>query len=101
MGFSSRFSNVHESHSKFKFDLCPSALIYVPAAGIFVPLDFDFCPRTLNAVASTRDNQGEPTPFQRFDSLMRSVISVPKAEIDKRQAEYKRQREEARRAKKR
>jgi hypothetical protein len=33
----------------------------------------------------------EPTPFQKFDSLMRSVISVPKAEIDKRQAEYQRQ----------
>ena len=43
----------------------------------------------------------ELTPFQKFDSLMRTVISVPKAEIDKRQAEYQRQREEARRAKKR
>jgi hypothetical protein len=42
----------------------------------------------------------ESTPFQRFDSLMRSVISVPKTEIDKRQADYRRKREELKRAKK-
>ena len=37
-----------------------------------------------------------PTPFEKFDTLMRHVISVPKAEIDKRAAEYKKQRAKAR-----
>jgi hypothetical protein len=34
----------------------------------------------------------EPTPFQRFDALARRVMSVPKAEVDRRGAEAKKQR---------
>jgi hypothetical protein len=34
----------------------------------------------------------EPSPFERFDKLLRRVVSVPKKEIDKREAAYKRQR---------
>ena len=31
----------------------------------------------------------EPTPFQKFHALAQSVISVPKAEIDKWEQEWK------------
>jgi hypothetical protein len=30
------------------------------------------------------------TPFQKMDNLFRAVIAVPKAEIDKREKEWKR-----------
>lgn len=43
--------------------------------------------------------QPEPTPFQKFDALMRRIISVPKAEIDRRTVEAKRARAEKKRAK--
>ena len=33
------------------------------------------------------------TPFQKLESIFRSVIAVPKAEIDRREKEWKRQRE--------
>lgn len=42
----------------------------------------------------------EPEPkseeFQRFEETMRQIVSVPKSEIDKRQAEYEREREQKR-----
>jgi hypothetical protein len=40
--------------------------------------------------------QPEPTPFQRFDTLMRRIVSVPKAEIDRRAVEAKKARQEKR-----
>jgi hypothetical protein len=33
-----------------------------------------------------------PSPFERFDELLRRVVAVPKSELDKREAAYKRQR---------
>jgi hypothetical protein len=33
-----------------------------------------------------------PSPFERFDKLLRRVVAVPKSEIDKRETAYKRQR---------
>jgi len=39
----------------------------------------------------------EPTPFQKFEALTRRVMSVPKAEIDRRQSEYKKKRAEKKR----
>jgi hypothetical protein len=36
----------------------------------------------------------KPTPFQRFDALARQVMSVPKAEIDRRAKEARKEREE-------
>jgi hypothetical protein len=30
------------------------------------------------------------TPFQKMDNLLRAVIAVPKAEIDRREKEWKR-----------
>jgi len=38
----------------------------------------------------------EPTPFQRFDALTRQVMSVPKAEIDKRAEQARKERQERR-----
>jgi hypothetical protein len=38
----------------------------------------------------------EPTPFQKFDALTRQVMSVPKAEIDKRVEKARKEREERR-----
>jgi len=37
--------------------------------------------------------------YQRFESLVRQVVSVPKSEIDKRQAEYDRHRKAAKKRK--
>jgi hypothetical protein len=31
-----------------------------------------------------KPNSYDPTPFQKFDALMRQVVSVPKTELDRR-----------------
>lgn len=36
----------------------------------------------------------EPTPFQKFEALTRRVMSVPKAEIDRRAKAARKQRED-------
>lgn len=40
----------------------------------------------------------EPEPkseeFKRFEEMTRQIVSVPKSEIDRRQAEYEREREQ-------
>jgi hypothetical protein len=38
----------------------------------------------------------DPTPYQRFDALTRGVMSVPKAEIDKRAEKARKERQERR-----
>lgn len=42
----------------------------------------------------------EPEPksdeFKRFEEMTRKIVSVPKSEIDRRQAEYEREREQKR-----
>lgn len=40
------------------------------------------------------------TPFQKMDNLFRAVIAVPKAEIDRREEEWKRGQPKKRRLKK-
>jgi hypothetical protein len=35
-----------------------------------------------------------PTPYQRFDALTRGVMSVPKAEVDKRAEKARKERQE-------
>jgi len=40
------------------------------------------------------------TPFQKLDNLLRAVVAVPKAELDKREKEWKRARSRKKRAKK-
>ncbi len=37
-------------------------------------------------------------PFQKFDTLFRAVMAVPKPEIDRREAEWKKQRARKKRA---
>jgi hypothetical protein len=41
----------------------------------------------------------EPTPFQKFEALTRRVMSVPKAEIDRRATADRKRRQEQKRAK--
>lgn len=41
----------------------------------------------------------EPTPFQRFRTLLQAAVSVPKTEIDRREAEYKKRRKAEKRTK--
>ena len=43
------------------------------------------------------DHHPEPTPFTAFDELARKLMAVPKAELDKAEAEY--QREQAKKPK--
>jgi hypothetical protein len=40
----------------------------------------------------------EPTPFQKFDALMRRIIKVPKAVVDRRAIEDKKERQRQKRA---
>jgi hypothetical protein len=40
------------------------------------------------------------TPFERFKTLLQAAVSVPKSEIDRREAEYKKQRKARKSAKK-
>ena len=40
------------------------------------------------------------TPYQRFEDFARQVLTVPKEEIDKRQAEYDRKRKQKKKLKK-
>jgi hypothetical protein len=37
-------------------------------------------------------SDSQASPSARFHSLLKQVLAVPKAEIDRRQAEYKKQR---------
>jgi hypothetical protein len=39
----------------------------------------------------------QPTPFEKFREFVRKVVSVPKSEIDRREAEYQRERKRIRR----
>jgi hypothetical protein len=38
----------------------------------------------------------EPTPYERMQALATRVLSVPKADVDKREREWKRERAEKR-----
>jgi len=49
-------------------------------------------------VEPSQAKKHEPTPFQRFDTLARQIIKVPKAVVDRRAAKAKIQRERKRRA---
>jgi hypothetical protein len=43
-------------------------------------------------VSKSTEGGAERSPFQKFEALTRAAIAVPKAEIDKREAEYQKQR---------
>ncbi|HTW64896.1 MAG TPA: hypothetical protein VME17_09790 [Bryobacteraceae bacterium] len=40
------------------------------------------------------------TPFQKMDNLFRAVVAVPKAEIDRREQEWQKQRDRNKKRKK-
>ena len=42
----------------------------------------------------------EPDPFERFNAALRKIVSVPKSELQKREAAYKRQRARKKRSSK-
>jgi hypothetical protein len=39
-----------------------------------------------------KTNEAEPTPFDKFAALTKQIVSVPRSEILKREAEYKKAR---------
>ena len=41
-------------------------------------------------------SSGQPTPFEKFREFTRKVVSVPKAEIDRREKAYKKARKQGR-----
>jgi hypothetical protein len=43
--------------------------------------------------ARTSEKSPEPTQFQRFDTLMRRIIKVPKAVVDRRADKAKKERQ--------
>lgn len=43
-------------------------------------------------MSNTNPEPPSPTPFDQFRALVKRVVAVPKPEIDKREAEYKKQR---------
>ena len=47
-----------------------------------------------------KDAASGPSEFQRFRTLLQAAVSVPKSEIDRREAAYKRRRAKEKRAKK-
>jgi len=48
---------------------------------------------------SSRPPSGRLKEFERFEAFAKALISVPKAEIDKRQKEYERQKQRRKRKK--
>jgi hypothetical protein len=47
-------------------------------------------PKPINIRPELADRRDGPDQFEKFDRLFRNVISVPKAEIDKQEAKWKR-----------
>ena len=45
-------------------------------------------------MSDTAPAQPEPTPFQKFDALMRRIVRAPKAEVDRRMEDAKKQRQQ-------
>jgi hypothetical protein len=45
------------------------------------------------------DNHKIETPFEKFRQFTKKIVSVPKAEIDRREAEYKKSRAKVKRRK--
>ena len=43
-------------------------------------------------MSDTNEDKPEPSPFERMTDLAAKVMAVPKAELDRRDAEWKRQR---------
>ena len=56
---------------------------------------FDVAPGPFPCYSSRMSEaKPEPTPFEKLRLIARQILSVPKKEIDRREAEWKRQRSE-------
>ncbi len=54
-------------------------------------------PKQSTLVIPPGDDPGGETPFERFDNIMKRILSAPKREVDRRMAKYAKQREKAKR----
>jgi hypothetical protein len=53
----------------------------------------------MKSTASSKDASKRSEEFERFEAFAKALISVPKAEIDKRAKEYERQKQRKKRKK--
>ena len=47
---------------------------------------------TIPTMSTTAKAEPQPSPFQKFQQFAKKVLSVPKAEIERREKEYQKQR---------
>ena len=52
----------------------------------------------MEADNEVKDDIGTPSEFKKFDAVMRQIIRVPKAEVERRAAEAKKERNERRKS---
>jgi hypothetical protein len=45
-------------------------------------------PKQSTLVIPLGDDPGGATPFERFDNIMKRILSAPKQEVDQRMAKY-------------
>jgi hypothetical protein len=45
-------------------------------------------PKQSTLVIPSDDDPGGATPFERFDNIMKRILSAPKQEVDRRMAKY-------------
>jgi hypothetical protein len=49
-------------------------------------------PKQSTLVIPSDDDPGGATPFERFDNMMKRILSTPKQEVDRRMAKFARRR---------
>jgi hypothetical protein len=49
-------------------------------------------PKQSTLIIPPGDDPGGETPFERFDNIMKRILSTPKREVDEKAAEWKRER---------
>jgi hypothetical protein len=49
-------------------------------------------PKQSTLVIPLSDDLGGDTPFERFDNIMKRILTAPKEEVDRRMAKHARQR---------
>jgi len=54
-------------------------------------------PKQSTLVIPPGDDPGGNTPFERFDNIMKRILSAPKADVDQRMAEFAKHNKHAKR----